>query len=288
MRRAIVLSGGGARGAYEAGVLHFVLGELPKRLGFVPRFDVYSGTSVGAVHTCHLAAHGGRSRGGRAHARRGLAQHVVLDACTASVSATRSSFSKSLLGFVTGSASAAAEGKSRIHGLLNTAPLERLVVEGIPWRRLRRNRRAGRFIGGVRQHDGDRDRPHRHLRRSPRRSRCRPGPTTCCTSRAPARSGPSTRWPRRRSRSCSRRCAIGDTYYCDGSLRQQTPLAPALRLGSNRVLVVGLRHGRPPSLDDPLAAERIELIHSAGFLFGKVLNALLIDRLEYDLGQMRV
>ena len=53
---------------------------------------------------------------------------------------------------------------------------------------------------------------------------------------------------------------VGDTYFCDGSLRQQTPLAPALRLGSNRVLVVGLRHGRPPSLTDPLAAERIEAL----------------------------
>src|SRR6516225_651990 len=81
---------------------------------------------------------------------------------------------------------------------------------------------------------------------------------------------------------------IGDTFYCDGSLRQQTPLSPALRLGSNRVLVVGLRHGRPPSLADPLAAERVEQMHTVGFLFGKVLDALLIDRLEYDLGQMRV
>ena len=31
-KRAIVLSGGGARGAYEAGVLRFILDELPKRL----------------------------------------------------------------------------------------------------------------------------------------------------------------------------------------------------------------------------------------------------------------
>ena len=29
-------------------------------------------------------------------------------------------------------------------------------------------------------------------------------------------------------------------------------------------------------------------MHSAGFLFGKILDTLLIDRLEYDLGQMRI
>jgi NTE family protein len=39
---------------------------------------------------------------------------------------------------------------------------------------------------------------------------------------------------------------------------------------------------------DPVSEERIEQFRSAGFLFGKVLNAFLIDRLEYDLGHMRV
>ena len=39
-RRAIVLSGGGARGAYEAGVLRFILDELPKRTGIDPDFEL--------------------------------------------------------------------------------------------------------------------------------------------------------------------------------------------------------------------------------------------------------
>ena len=47
-KRAIVLSGGGARGAYEAGVLRFILDELPRRTGVTPDFDIVSGTSVGA------------------------------------------------------------------------------------------------------------------------------------------------------------------------------------------------------------------------------------------------
>ena len=55
-KRAIVLSGGGARGAYEAGVLRFILDELPKRTGVRPDFDIICGTSVGAIHACFLAA----------------------------------------------------------------------------------------------------------------------------------------------------------------------------------------------------------------------------------------
>ena len=38
--------------------------------------------------------------------------------------------------------------------------------------------------------------------------------------------------------------------YVDGGLRQNTPLSPALRLGSDRLLVVGLGTGK--STDGPL------------------------------------
>ena len=55
-RRAICLSGGGARGAYEAGVLRFILDDLPKRTGIMPDFEIVCGTSVGAIHACFLAA----------------------------------------------------------------------------------------------------------------------------------------------------------------------------------------------------------------------------------------
>ena len=47
--RAIVLSGGGARGAYEAGVLRFILDDLEARTGVRPGFEIICGTSVGAI-----------------------------------------------------------------------------------------------------------------------------------------------------------------------------------------------------------------------------------------------
>ncbi|MGH7289228.1 MAG: patatin-like phospholipase family protein, partial [Myxococcota bacterium] len=59
-RRAMVLSGGGARGAYEAGVLRYLLDELPRRLGHAPRVDIVTGSSVGAIHACFLAANAHR------------------------------------------------------------------------------------------------------------------------------------------------------------------------------------------------------------------------------------
>src|SRR5574341_1271469 len=55
-RIALVLSGGGARGAYEAGVLSYLFQDLPERLGRPARFDIVTGTSVGAIHACFLGA----------------------------------------------------------------------------------------------------------------------------------------------------------------------------------------------------------------------------------------
>ncbi len=55
-RVALVLAGGGARGAYEAGILAFLIDELPKRLGFLPSFDIVSGASVGAIHAAYWMA----------------------------------------------------------------------------------------------------------------------------------------------------------------------------------------------------------------------------------------
>src|SRR5262245_1885774 len=55
-RTALVLSGGGARGAYEAGVLAHVFEHVLPRLGTQNAFDVASGTSVGAVHAAFTLA----------------------------------------------------------------------------------------------------------------------------------------------------------------------------------------------------------------------------------------
>ena len=56
-RTAMILSGGGARGAYEVGVLWYVFDELSRMRGRPPRIDVLCGTSVGAINACYLAAH---------------------------------------------------------------------------------------------------------------------------------------------------------------------------------------------------------------------------------------
>ena len=79
---------------------------------------------------------------------------------------------------------------------------------------------------------------------------------------------------------------IGPYFYCDGSRRLNTPLAPALRLGADRVLVVGTHYQRPAG--EPRSTVEEETAGSPAFLAGKVLNALLLDRVDYDADRLRL
>src|SRR5205814_6343503 len=76
---------------------------------------------------------------------------------------------------------------------------------------------------------------------------------------------------------------IGERFFCDGGLRQNTPLSPALRLGADKVLVIGLRQ-QPQSNAVP---EESMPFPGAAFLVGKILDAFLLDHIDYDLDRLR-
>src|SRR5262245_36032859 len=141
-RFALVMSGGGARGAYEAGVLSYILDELPARLGRPVHFDIVTGTSVGAIHACYVAANLGRPAAGerlldiwRTLELGGVYRVGVGDVVNLPLR---------LLGLVGPRPLPADAGiPERLTGLLDTLPLERLVRERIAWDELRRNVDSG-------------------------------------------------------------------------------------------------------------------------------------------------
>jgi len=81
---------------------------------------------------------------------------------------------------------------------------------------------------------------------------------------------------------------VGAGYYCDGGLRLNTPLAPALRLDADRLLIVGLRHVPTPAETEARGRAREQEFGSIPYLAGKVLNALLLDHVDYDVDRLRV
>jgi NTE family protein len=72
-------------------------------------------------------------------------------------------------------------------------------------------------------------------------------------------------------------------YFGDGAMRQATPLAPAVHLGADRLLVVGVRDEHAdavPGPDDPIPYP------SMGRIAGYVLDALFMDGLSQDLERL--
>ncbi len=73
--------------------------------------------------------------------------------------------------------------------------------------------------------------------------------------------------------------AMEGRYYGDGALRQATPLAPAIHLGADRILVIGVRHpgsGRVTLVAAPNMAEQ----------FGFMLDSLFVEGLQADLERL--
>ena len=144
-RRALVLSGGGARGAYEAGVLRFLFEALPHRLGHAPRIDIVSGTSVGAIHACFVAAtaHLGEERGPLLAA---VWESLALQELFGSAVGEVLRLPRRMLGLLRSPAALRSDTPpDRLYGLLNSEHLERIVVDAIPWREIGRNLRADRL-----------------------------------------------------------------------------------------------------------------------------------------------
>ena len=80
---------------------------------------------------------------------------------------------------------------------------------------------------------------------------------------------------------------IEGAYYCDGGVRQNTPLSPALRLGADKVLIVGLRADDPePVTSARLSDDDQEPYPGPMFLVGKLIDSILLDRLDYDLKRL--
>lgn len=274
------MSGGGSRGAYEAGIIHYLRTDLAKRLGRHVPIDIITGTSVGAINAAFLAATMSDPdiqaeqmvAAWRALRIEELISLKPLDVLRAG---------RMMLG---GDPPAPTPGSFRYGGLLDTSGLERFVVRVIPWRGIDRSLRARQLcaLSVSATHVGSghtvvflssAEPVPREWSRDPfvRHRAARIGPRHVLASAAIPMLFPAVK--------------IGEDYYTDGGLRQNTPMSPAIRLGADRMLLVSLRHVAPEPKQ--LERERSEAYPKPLFLAGKALNALLLDHTEYDLARMQ-
>jgi len=285
-RIAIVLSGGGARGAYEAGVLSHLFEVIYPRLSSDFEFDIVSGTSVGAIHAAYIAASAHLTGSARATPLLDTWRNMALDKVLQVGLLDLAAVPLRALGFSYQRRSApGSTAPDTLGGLVDIAPLERLVEERISWPDLRRNLDAGKpgalcvactevdsgrvavFLDGHLADPGS-WRVDAHVNAQ----------ATRITSRHVRASAaipflfPAVR--------------IDERYYLDGGLRINTPLSPALRLQADHVIVVALKS--KPLTQSGIPYTDPQSVTQPAFLLGKVLNALMLDQLEQELRRLEV
>jgi NTE family protein len=274
---ALVLSGGGARGAYEVGVLRYVFGKLAPTLGENARPSIFCGTSVGAINASAMAAHhDAPDLGVERLAERWRA--LSLDDVFRLGWGDLAGLARWIFG---------APRPDGPRSLLDAGPLAELVRSVIPWRNLHQGVAEQRVIG-VTVSATDVETGHTVVF-------VEAGEQALLVSRDHAVDWAPVRLTAQHALASAAIPIIFPTVrvagrmFSDGSLRQNTPIAPALRLGAGRVLVIGLRT-RPQALPQRGGRQDAEdqLAYSSPlFLFGKLLDALLLDRVENDLANLR-
>ena len=273
----LVLSGGGARAAYQVGALR----ALAEIIGPGPLpFDILAGLSAGAINSVVLgtgAEDFPRVTGSLREVWERLTPDRIYRTGALRLAAIGTRWIRDL-------STGGLGGQGRSNYLLDLSPLRQLIEERIPIGRMRRNLRSGRIRGialsatnyqtgaGVTFFEGAPDiEPWTRSTRIGIRARI-------TLDHVMASAAIPIFFPPVR---------IDRTFYGDGCVRMIYPLSPAIHLGADRIVAIGVRHQRSP-LDTAqhevlgTAADTLPLSEIAGVL----LNAVFLDSLDADVERL--
>jgi len=268
-RIALVLPGGGARAAYQVGVLQAIAGWCPP--GTPLPFDVLCGTSAGAINAAVIAARAGDVQQAAADLAAVWSQfHVEQVFRTGTLDMMRSGLHL-LFALVSGGFLLPMP-----RALFNNLPLRALLQRSVDFDALARAVEAGRpdtvVVTATSVTSGDSvafvqsSRPFRPWDRAGRRGVA----AALSLEHLMASSAIPLLFPT---------VAMDGQHFGDGAMRQATPLAPALHLGADRILVIGSRQPDRPAVaqaPEPNLADH----------FGFMLDSLFMEGLQSDLERL--
>ncbi len=268
-RIALVLPGGGARSAYQVGVLRAIADWYPPHAPLP--FAVLCGTSAGAINAAVLGAHAGDIRlATKALARVWGGFHVEQVFRAGATDMLRSGLNL-FLALLSGGWLLPMP-----RALLDNSPLRRLLAHNVDFAGLRRALAAGTtdsvaitatsLTGGESVTFVETSRAFMPWDRAARRGiAARLEVDHLMASAAIPLLFPAV--------------AMDGAHFSDGAMRQSTPLAPAIHLGAERILVIGVRRPGPagaPAGPPPNMAEQ----------FGFMLDSLFAEGLQADLERL--
>lgn len=268
---ALILPGGGARGAYQVGVLKAIY-EL--QASEKNPFPVICGTSAGAINAVAIASHAHEFPVGIERLERfwrGMRCELVYrtDAWTVLKSGLR--FASTLLsgGLI----------KSNPKAFLDNRPLRQFLQQTLQLEGIETALEDGALRGVAITASG----------------------YTCASAISFFQAQPEINaWQRTRRKGQAAELSVahimasaalpiifpaerlGYEYFGDGGMRMVAPLSPAIHLGANRLLVIGTRDEKPD--DSPQTPSSYP---SAGEIGGYLMDTIFMDTLNADLARLR-
>lgn len=275
--KALVLSGGGARGAYQVGVLN-AIADIAADLKIKQPFKIYTGVSAGAINASYMAA--GCDDFLLATKKltemwSGLTHEKVFKTDAVSLGKISLQWMGEL------SFGGLAHNPTGM-ALLNTAPLLDLIKDNLDFSRIQKNidnnhlqavgitaidyrtSKAITFLQG-KENTLEWDRSRRKSEKALLR------PEHILASSAIPVLFPSVQ--------------VDERYFGDGCVRNLTPCSPALRMGADEVFVIGVR--KLPSKTDAENQPVPDKNPSLARIVNVLLNAILLDGVEADIERIQ-
>ncbi len=285
-RTAVVLSGGGTRGAYEAGVIHYIRTGLPPKIAKNLKFDIHSGSSVGAINAAFMVAlaHEPESQGrelvqlwqnirtNNIYRRGPITLGKLLIRTFMGVGAHLIN----LKGWIE-------PDKDSLHfqGLFDTQPFFHFLLEHCPWTHISKNIESGLVdaisVSATNMYTGQIELFLEKRPEVPHSDRMLTRIGKLSPRHVMASAALPVLFPP---------VPIHGFYYNDGGVRLNTPIAPAVSLGATRILLIGTRYRPKRTETNPdIKVGSLKPPTLAGVL-GKFFHAVLLDRLEADRDQL--
>lgn len=267
---ALILTGGGARAAYQIGVLKAIASKLPRNQK--SPFKVICGTSAGAINAVSMACYASCFHLGVKKTEwvwKNFTTSQVYDCNWLNVFGYLarnyvSKYQKSQI--------------NRATSLLNNKPLSNLLSELVDFKRIDRNILSGHLdaisIAASSYSDGDSISFFQSSQSDEWSRAKRRGVKTVLTSRhLMASAAIPLVFP------CVK---IGNDFFGDGSIHQLSPLSPAIHLGADKILIIGVEQPRQDKY-----AKDPEFHPNSATITGHLLDTIFTDSLNSDLERMQ-
>lgn len=270
---ALVLTGGGARAAYQVGILRAISDIMQFKEN---PFRIISGFSAGAINGAWLAGHSENFETVTKcmwEAWSSLHSEKIFKTNPVSLFFTGGRWIKDL-------SSGGWLGASKITYLLNTSPLRSFLESNIDFKAIRENIHSGRLSGisvcatnyqtGVSTAFFDGHTEIKDWERTNRISR----KNEITLDHVMASAAIPIFFPP---------IKLNDAYYGDGMIRMNAPLSPAIHMGAEKLFVIGIR-----SKNEQVPAQSADGPSiSLGDIAGTLLNGLFFDSIDADIERMQ-